>query len=83
MISYDSGFGGYVLYFMVYEGGCVCGGGERNYAENLHLVHDGLVRFEDGFGVVGSMVYRGTSLIRNSPPLGPYNRTMPRALWGP
>ena len=25
--------------------------------------------------------YRGTSLIRNSAPLGPYSRTMPRALW--
>ena len=25
--------------------------------------------------------YRGTSLIRNCPPLGPYSRTMPRALW--
>ena len=27
--------------------------------------------------------YRGTSLIRNSPLLGPYSRTMPRALWRP
>ena len=26
--------------------------------------------------------YRGTSLIRNSPLLGPYGRPMPRALWG-
>jgi len=26
-------------------------------------------------------LYRGTSLIRNSAPLGPYSRTMPRALW--
>ena len=25
--------------------------------------------------------YRGTSLIRNSAPVGPYRRTMPRALW--
>jgi len=25
--------------------------------------------------------YRGTSHIRNSASLGPYNRTMPRALW--
>ena len=25
--------------------------------------------------------YRGTSLIRNSPLLGPYSRTKPRALW--
>ena len=28
-----------------------------------------------------SSQYRGTSLIRNCPPLGPYSRTMPRALW--
>jgi len=27
------------------------------------------------------VAYRGTSLIRNSAPLGPYIRTMPRALW--
>ena len=26
--------------------------------------------------------YRGTSIIRNRRPLGPYSRTMPRALWG-
>ena len=25
--------------------------------------------------------YRGTSLKRNRPPLGPYSRPMPRALW--
>ena len=25
-------------------------------------------------------IYRGNSLIRNSAPLGPYSRTMPRAL---
>ncbi|KAJ1472267.1 hypothetical protein T484DRAFT_1975762 [Baffinella frigidus] len=25
-------------------------------------------------------IYRGTSLIRNRPPLGPYTRPMPRAL---
>ena len=27
-------------------------------------------------------LYRGTSLIRNRGPLGPYSRTIPRALWG-
>ena len=27
--------------------------------------------------------YRGTSLIRNSPLLGPYRRTVSRALWWP
>jgi len=26
-------------------------------------------------------LYMGTSLIRNTPLLGPYSRTMPRALW--
>ena len=27
------------------------------------------------------MAYRGTSLMRKHLPLGPYSRTMPRALW--
>jgi len=27
------------------------------------------------------MPYRGTLLTRNRTPLGPYSRTMPRALW--
>ena len=33
--------------------------------------------------VLGSLGrgYRGTSLIRNNPPLGPYSRPMPGALW--
>ena len=43
-------------------------------------------RFEFGCraeveGVERLEFYRGTSLIRNSAPLGPYSRTMPRALW--
>ena len=29
------------------------------------------------------LMYRGTSLIRNSPLLEPYSRTVPRALWWP
>ena len=28
-------------------------------------------------------MYRGTSLIRNSRPLGPYSKTLHRALWWP
>jgi hypothetical protein len=28
-----------------------------------------------------SWLYRGTSLIKNSAPVGPHSRTMPRALW--
>ena len=28
-------------------------------------------------------VYRGTSLQRDNPTVGPYSRTMPRALWSP
>ena len=31
---------------------------------------------------LGTDGYRGTSLIRHCPPLGPCSRTMPRALWG-
>jgi len=33
--------------------------------------------------VSGWGVYRGTSLIRNRPTLGPYSRPMPVALWLP
>ena len=29
----------------------------------------------------GGAAYRGTSLIRNNPSLGPYSGLMPRALW--
>ena len=32
--------------------------------------------------VVGVMTYRGTSLMIDREPLGPYNRTMPMALGG-
>ena len=32
-------------------------------------------------GKYGWYEYRGTSLIKNSPPLGPHSRAMPRALW--
>ena len=32
------------------------------------------------FGLLTLLGYRGTSLIRNSAPLGPYSRTLPRAL---
>ena len=36
----------------------------------------------DSFAIVASQVrYRGTLLIRISAPVGPYSRTMPRALW--
>ena len=31
----------------------------------------------------GCYAYRGTPLIRNCPPSGPYKRTMPRTLWWP
>ena len=30
---------------------------------------------------ISTSVYRGTSLIRNSAPLGHYSRSLPRALW--
>ena len=35
-----------------------------------------------GIPVYGTW-FRGTSLIGNSAPLGPYSRTMPRAVWKP
>ena len=36
---------------------------------------------EKGYISSSVSVYRGTSLIRNSAPLGSYSRTMPRDLW--
>ena len=36
---------------------------------------------ESGWGTL-PRVYRGTLLIRKRNPLGPFSRTMPRALWG-
>ena len=37
---------------------------------------------EEGVGIVfEALPYRGTSLIRNSDDLGPFSRTVPRALW--
>ena len=35
------------------------------------------LRFRDS----GATVYRGTSLIRNTPPLGPYSRIITRVIW--
>ena len=34
-----------------------------------------------GVGNAARQTYRGTSLIRNRPPLGPCSRATPRALW--
>ena len=34
-----------------------------------------------GVGILGFRVYRGTSLMRNCPPLGPYSSPMLRAVW--
>ena len=39
-----------------------------------------LARFRLTAKVAGFMFYRGTSCIRNSASLGPYNRTMPTSL---
>ena len=45
----------------------------------LSLSHSGLTDSAQ-FDIPAWAKYRGTSLIKNTPPLGPYNRTMPRAL---
>ena len=44
------------------------------------VVDDGHVAF-DPQQTKFSLVYRGTALIRNRPPLGPCSRPMPGALW--
>ena len=46
------------------------------YFHEVHLMFKSKPR--DQFRPI---VYRGTSLIRNSDPAGPYSRNMPRALW--
>ena len=39
------------------------------------------VSFATFAGQLQDGAYKGTSLIRNSSPVGPYRRTMPRLLW--
>ena len=55
--------------------------------ENRFSVSTSTVTFWHGFTVFGGWqmreALRGTSLIRNSPLVGPYSRTMSRALWWP
>jgi len=48
-------------------GGCAKEGRERLFRIEINM----------------ATLYRGTSLIRNYTPLGPYRRTMSRALWRP
>ena len=55
-------------------------GGRKGAAavEDPNVAKYNLVRLGfEGLGV------RGASLMRNCPPLGPYSRHMPRALWWP
>ena len=48
-----------------------------------HILHTELGRCPSiGTWVVKS-AYRGTAIIKNSTPLGPYSTNMPRALWRP
>jgi len=62
-------------------------GGERAAgACQLCALLDAGSRFCHGAQVIfwemaNESYFRGTSLIRNSAPLGPYSTTMPRALW--
>ena len=43
----------------------------------------GVVQGSRDAKVADSRLYRGTSIIRNCHPIGPYSRTMSRALWKP
>jgi len=47
----------------------------------LGLDHLLTARFRDGAPFPGICAPRGTSLIRNTPPVGPYSSPMPRDLW--
>ena len=55
---------------------------QKELAANQKLLEEALQN-EETNNVKANEVppYRGTSLIRNSSPLGPYSRLMPRALW--
>jgi len=57
--------------------------GSRIYDLGVGLkTHRGFVGCEIwGSSLPGSVTYRGTSIIRNCLPLGPYGRPMPRTLW--
>ena len=49
-------------------------------------IFEGLLPESYGQNLASTVLYvpnRGTSLIRNSPPLGPFSRMMPKALWWP
>ena len=47
---------------------------------DVRFVKRATTRQKDLKALHGTSTYRGTSLIRNCPPLGPYSRPMPRAL---
>ena len=67
------GFGGWGKECMVWVSSC-CNGGKRS--GEVSWRGQQLQR-------TAPNAYRGTSPIRNSAPLGPYSRTMPKALWKP
>jgi len=48
----------------------------------LHNPKPGIPSADRGVDASSSVVYRGTSLIRNNPPVGPYRKPMPRVLGG-
>ena len=57
----------------------------RAFQQSIRI-SEGTTLYPDGLPAVGSYGsstygFRGISLVRNSPPLGPYSRTKPRALW--
>ena len=39
------------------------------------------LKVDHTFTLIDILIYRGTSLIKNSASLGPYSRTMPRFFW--
>ena len=52
-----------------------------SFAPPRHMQQTREVRSSPEAYLCPRQVYRGTSLIRNRPPLGPYSRALPRALW--
>ena len=70
------------IWCMVYGTWCIaCSFGLRPGVKKLGRVYDRIRDIANICPVPPSPLYRGTSLIRNRNLIGPYSRTMSRALW--
>ena len=78
-VTYESGWVIYESGSVIYESGSVIYDSRWVAALVARRARLGPRRLH--FPHVHNYPYRGTSLIRHNPSLGPYRRLMPRALW--